>query len=97
MQKPSRGGRHHSKATIGIIHHTLQNHPDNIQDVVKLEGREAPILVNEEPELEGEGERVEDAADEWGSAYKQWPNGEKSLRRKILRENKNKGDLNSSS
>ena len=67
MQKPSRGGRHHSKATIGIIHHTLQNHPDNIQDEIMLEGREAP-LVNEEPELKGEGERVEHGADEWGSA-----------------------------
>ena len=33
-----------------------------------IEGREAPLLVNEEPELKGEGEQVEDGADEWGSA-----------------------------
>ena len=65
-QKSSFGGRHRLKAatifTIGIIHHNLQNLPDNIQDTDMIEGREAP-LVNEEPELEGEGEQVEQGAD----------------------------------
>ena len=47
---------------MNIEHHNLQNHPDNIQDTDMIEGREAP-LVNEKPQLEGEGEEVEHGAD----------------------------------
>ena len=47
---------------MNIEHHNLQNHPDNIQDTDMIEGREA-LLVNEEPELEGEGEQFEQGAD----------------------------------